>query len=249
MAYASTLITRRASLATCAGVIFAARDAVAQALQPNVRNDLRAPAGNGFGPAPRNDVIVIETDASPVWRNGYHEPAVEQRHSLPGTGSGNTNGDWRQAILQGERSLVLRRSGSAVERVTYVNRDGSMNIEGYRRICFLMRDIKANQVANMDLGLINMLFGLQRWASLNGVTSVLHVTSGLRTSTTNAATEGAAKNSLHKHGKAADFLMEGINPAQLGAMVRTFNAEGGTGIYVARKFVHADTGRSRVWHG
>lgn len=238
--------SRRAAIIAGAAGLLQAPGAIAQGGGLLVRNDLRAPVGNGFGPAPQKvdqEVIVIETPASPMFRNGYREP--EAQYITPNA----VHRDWRRAILVGERTMVARRSGSPVERITYANADGSINAEGYRRICFLLRDIRANQVADMDIGLINMLYGLQRWAGINGVSTVLHFTSGLRTSTTNAATEGAAKNSLHKDGRAADFLMEGIKPAQLGAMVRTFNAEGGTGIYQARGFVHADTGRSRVWHG
>lgn len=78
---------------------------------------------------------------------------------------------------------------------------------------------------------------------------MIALTSGLRTEGTNASTEGAAKNSLHKQGRAVDFVMEGIRGGQLGAMVSAYNTGGGTGIYLARNFVHADTGRPRVWRG
>jgi len=130
-----------------------------------------------------------------------------------------------------------------------VNRDGTLNIDGYRRMCYLMRDVRANATAAMDIDLMDMLCGLQRWAAHNGVSSVIALTSGLRTESTNAATEGAAKNSLHKQGRAVDFVMEGIRGGQLGAMVSAYNTGGGTGIYLARNFVHADTGRPRVWRG
>lgn len=43
--------------------------------------------------------------------------------------------------------------------------------------------------------------------------------------------------------------MSGIRSGQLGAMVSANNLDGGTGIYLAKGFVHADTVRPRVWRG
>lgn len=78
-----------------------------------------------------------------------------------------------------------------------INCDGTLNLDGCRKLCWLTRDARADGVGNMDLELFDMLCGLQRWAAHNGVSTVVNVTSGLRTEKTNAAIEGAARNSLH----------------------------------------------------
>jgi len=157
--------------------------------------------------------------------------------------------DWRVGLLQGQRSVKVRRGALAPENIVYLNSDGSINYPGFVRLCWLMRDVRAEKVVSMDINLFDIICGLQRWASFNGVDSVVIITSGYRSEHTNGSTEGAVKNSLHLKGRALDFVMQGISSQSLGAMVRTFNGHGGTGIYIGKGFVHADTGPSRIWMG
>ncbi|WP_137917040.1 DUF882 domain-containing protein [Hydrogenophaga sp. 2FB] len=233
----------------CAAVVASPAVVLAQDGFGQFRNDLQTGGGNGFSnpEARRTDpgsrTIVIETPSSADLRGRLIEPKAQVLR--PGVSN-----DWRQGLLHGDRTVKARRGGGAVETITYVNRDGSLNVAGYQRMCWLLRDVRGGDaVIQMDLGVMDLVCGLQRWAAYNGVESIITFTSGLRGDKTNARTEGAVKDSLHKKGRAIDFVMGGIRAGQLGAMVSTFNSRGGTGIYLAKNFVHADTGRPRVWRG
>lgn len=236
-------------LAGCAAAVSLPSVVLAQDGFSAFRNDLQQGQGNGFNTPGAIQVdapsrtIVIETPASTQIRRGV----VEQRTHVVRPDAAH---DWRQGLLHGDRTVRVRRGGGAVETITYVNRDGTLNVDGYQRMCWLLRDVRGgNAVIQMDLGVMDLVCGLQRWAAHNGVESIVTLTSGFRSDKTNARTEGAVKDSLHTQGRAIDFLMGGIRSRQLGAMVSTFNSKGGTGIYLAKNFVHADTGRARVWRG
>lgn len=153
--------------------------------------------------------------------------------------------DWRTHLLSGERSIVVRRDGGA-RRIRYAMSDGSVDRDGYGLACFLLRDVQASQVVAMDPRLLDVLCGIQRWMEFNGRSSVIDLLSGFRSRATNQNTEGAAKNSMHLYGKAADIHIDGASSGLVGAMVKVFNA-GGTGIYLNRGFVHVDTGAARTW--
>lgn len=156
--------------------------------------------------------------------------------------------DWRRSLLVGERSILMRRDG-ATHRIRYCTKDGLLDRDGYAMACFLLRDVKAGKLTVMDPGLLDLLCGMQRWAQFNGYEALIQLLSGFRSKGTNDAllAEGAAMNSLHLVGKAADIVIEGFDGAKLGAMAKVFNAEGGTGIYINRGFAHIDTGASRSW--
>lgn len=154
--------------------------------------------------------------------------------------------DWREFLLSGERSVTMRRGASGVQRVRYRMADGSVDSQGYALACFLLRDVRANRVSAIDPGLLDAMCGVQRWLSARGRAGVIEILSGFRTQTTNNATEGAAKNSMHLQGRATDFVVAGVSASTLGAMAREFN-RGGIGVYFDKGFVHIDTGAPRVW--
>lgn len=154
--------------------------------------------------------------------------------------------DWKASLLHGDRSIVVRRDGGPV-RVRYCTKDGLLDREGYAHACYLMRDVRAGKMFTMDPRLLDVLCGIQRWGEHNGKSSVFRISSGFRSRETNDRTEGAARNSLHLYGRAVDIIPEGFSSGLLGAMVREFNDRGGTGIYLARGFVHVDTGAARTW--
>ena len=78
----------------------------------------------------------------------------------------------------------------------------------------------------------------------------IHVVSGFRSPEHNALLIrqglGAAKRSLHMAGKAIDFRIPGVHPAQIrkAALKVKF---GGVGYYPEKGFVHLDSGPFRVW--
>ena len=68
--------------------------------------------------------------------------------------------------------------------------------------------------------LLDILCGLQRWGEFNGRSSTILLTSGFRTAATNGATEGAALNSMHMYGRAADIVLEGPWPGAVAHFIR-----------------------------
>ncbi len=156
--------------------------------------------------------------------------------------------DWRNVLLAGDRSILMRRDGPAV-RVRYGNGDGSLDRDGYFAACHLLRDVRAQRTVQIDPELLDVLCGIQRWMEFNGKLSTIEITSGFRTITTNDSAEGSARQSMHLYGKAADIIVPGASSSVIGAMVSRFNDAGGTGIYPGLQFVHVDTGAPRTWVG
>lgn len=208
------------------------------------------------GPAPAQTLISDTPAADTGFRRLAPLAAVpassgaqpDVRASAPKTVQTNSlvPDDWRRRLLAGERSIVMRRDG-AVKRVRYCMADGMLDRDGYAQACVMLRDLRAGKMFPMDPRLLDVLCGLQRWGEANGRSSTILLTSGFRTDETNSATEGAARNSMHRYGRAADMVLEGFSSGLMGAMVREFNKDGGTGIYLARGFVHVDTGAARSW--
>ncbi len=244
----NALITRRAVLGAACVTLASPGIVLANGSGSGYRNDLVVPESDGFGPQKQAaQRIEISTPGTTTTRNGVLVPSS----SVPSSNwTPSAHGAaWKRALLQGDRTLLISRGQGSVSQITYLGRDGAIDERGYRELCWLMRDVRGNAAISIDLGLLDVLCGLQRWARYNGVNSIIRITSGYRTKHTNALTEGAAKNSFHTQGRAADFIMDGIRRSQQGEMVREFNSSGGTGIYLAKNFIHADTGRARVWRG
>ena len=65
-------------------------------------------------------------------------------------------------------------------------------------------------MVQIDVGLLNLMYAMQEWARQSGRPNpVITINSAYRTPRRNATIEGAARNSLHMHGKAVDFTMRG----------------------------------------
>lgn len=146
------------------------------------------------------------------------------------------------------RTLNLYRPATGEHRELCYWRDGRVDLDGYYAICRLLRDAKAGQAATIDIRLLNLMRGMTGWLeSTYGIREPYQVNSGFRTSTTNAATEGAARNSYHTKGMAVDGLIPGVPVEYLGRLFAAFQV-GGVGFYINRqKFIHADVGRVRFW--
>ncbi len=169
--------------------------------------------------------------------------AVQLAHAA---GGGPATMDPRLAdLLRERRSLWLRR-GSEEVRSTYWTAARGRDEDQYLQVCWIMRDIRADRVFTMDRSLLDILAGVQAWLKRSGVDAPIELHSGYRTSKTNKATEGAALNSRHVVGKAADISVAGISNVKLAGLSSIFG-HGGTGFYVGRGFVHVDTGNERIW--
>ena len=122
----------------------------------------------------------------------------------------------RAAVPNGNRrTLWIRHAEDATDTVAPFCIDGRTVYEpGYRMICWLMRDrhVPAAQgYVHYDIVEIEALWEVQRALALNGIYRPLVITSGYRSPETNAATEGAARNSMHLYAKAADMYVEGVS--------------------------------------
>lgn len=140
--------------------------------------------------------------------------------------------------------LIRLSTGEEVNVVYWAN--GKVIPEGYQQLNWIMRDVQAKKVTNMDIGLYNLLFAIQSWVSYYGYHSAFIINSGYRSPATNKKTEGAAKNSMHMQGKATDFSIPGLPWQYVGQLASRYQA-GGVGFYPGHNFIHIDTGRVRYW--
>lgn len=144
------------------------------------------------------------------------------------------------------RRLQLRRPATGESVSTVYWEEGRIIRSEYDRINHILRDVRANETCAMDVNLLNILAGIQGWFSAYGQPRWIEVTSGYRTRATNGATEGAAKDSQHVEGKAADIRITGV-PSEYLYRLGQYLQGGGVGWYPTRNFVHVDTGRLRTW--
>ena len=146
------------------------------------------------------------------------------------------------------RALWLTRPQSGEEaRLVYANGNIVLR-EGYMKACRLLRDVRANKVFPIDPRLLDILGVIQTWSRMNGVNRPITILSGYRSHETNKSLEGAAKNSMHLYGKAADIRIKGI-PNEMLAKLIGWLSEGGVGVYRESNFIHVDTGKVRSWSG
>ena len=148
-------------------------------------------------------------------------------------------------LLKDRRSLWVRR-GTEELRATYWTAARGRNQDDYLHLCWMLRDVQANRVFAMDRSLLDMLAGIQAWLRQGGIDAPIEIHSGYRTRHTNNKTEGAALNSRHVVGQAADISVPGVSNIRLAGMSSVLG-RGGTGFYVGRGFVHVDTGNERIW--
>lgn len=146
------------------------------------------------------------------------------------------------------RELWLKRTQTGEEVRAIYWADGRLVPEGYHQICRLMRDVKAGRAVQMGIVLLDVLRGIYGWFEAHGVHKPLMINSGYRTDHTNTMTEGAARNSMHTLGKAADIWIPGVPTSYL-ANLGVYLAGGGVGYYARKNMVHVDEGRFRYWAG
>ena len=144
------------------------------------------------------------------------------------------------------RTLSLKRSKTnEIVNIPYF-KNGQVDLQGYWKITYLLRDLTANLMAYPDLKLLDLLCAVQAWMKFYGNNNPLIITSGFRTKEHNNKLEGAAKDSQHLLGKAVDFVVPGLDPQAIGKIASHFQA-GGVGIYLDKNFTHLDTGNIRSW--
>ncbi len=118
----------------------------------------------------------------------------------------------------------------------------------YIRLGWFLRDVRAGKSMYMSPVLLDMLYATSGWLAWHRMARPIITTSGARFAATNDATEGAARNSLHKEGRAHDGRIPGVS---LESMFRlgAWLGGGGVGYYPGKNFCHWDDGRIRFWRG
>jgi len=127
--------------------------------------------------------------------------------------------------------------------------DGHYDSAALRKIERVMRDRHENEAGEIDPELIDYMVDMRKRLGLpDGV--VFQILSGYRTRDTNvqlAQTNGnVAKDSLHMHGWAVDFRIEGVNGKAICEIAKTMQ-RGGVAYYPEDNHVHVDLGNIRTW--
>lgn len=155
--------------------------------------------------------------------------------------------DWKARLLNQDRCLTLHRPETReVSTFCYWLKKTGYNVEGYRKANWVLRDWQDNKQVMMDNHLLDTLFLMQQWLILEGRSGRIDILSGYRTPSHNARLDGAAKQSQHMNGKAADIYIPAVSTRLLAAMSRIIGS-GGVGIYLKKNYVHVDTANVRVW--
>ncbi|WP_231866594.1 DUF882 domain-containing protein [Metapseudomonas resinovorans] len=151
-------------------------------------------------------------------------------------------------MLNRDRHLRLERPAAGeVVAFCYFRKGKGWDLEGYRKGCHILRDVKYRSTVKINVRLLDLLFLIQAWLRINQLPTRIIVNSGYRTPAHNASLEGAARQSLHIRGMAADIRIPGVSVDRLGKLVRAIGA-GGVGFYPSKGFIHVDVGRVRTWH-
>jgi uncharacterized protein YcbK (DUF882 family) len=119
--------------------------------------------------------------------------------------------------------------------------------QALRSLDWALRDFHTNTTHPIDPRLLDLLVALQQKLDTD---EPFLLTSGYRTPETNArlVAEGAAVNSLHMRGQAADISLRSRTLNQLHMAALSLRG-GGVGYYPAHGFIHVDVGPVRTWGG
>jgi uncharacterized protein YcbK (DUF882 family) len=150
-----------------------------------------------------------------------------------------------RVLRERELHLVNAHTGESFRDVFWAN--GRHVPNAVKRLNWVMRDFRTDDVIPIDADLVNLLYGIQ---TRIGRGKPLVLLSGYRSPETNANLiadgHGAAENSMHLVGRAADIHIQGVQLRYLSRAATSFRA-GGVGTYWGNNFVHVDTGRVRFW--
>jgi uncharacterized protein YcbK (DUF882 family) len=128
--------------------------------------------------------------------------------------------------------------------------NGRYDAKAMKKIDILMRDRHANVVGKIDPELIDYMVDIRKRLGLPEKVP-FQVLSGYRTKRTNAhlaiSNANVAKESLHMHGWAVDFRIEGVSGKAICDIAQTMQ-RGGVAYYPEDNHVHVDLGNIRTWH-
>ncbi len=143
------------------------------------------------------------------------------------------------------RKINMRndRTGELLDMVYWV--EGEYIPESLKAVNYFFRDWRENQVKPIDPREVDIIAATHR--TLRTQEPFLLI-SGYRTPRTNSHLRGAARNSYHIKGQAADLRLRSRSVADMSRAARGLKA-GGVGSYYRSSFVHVDSGPMRTWRG
>ncbi len=151
--------------------------------------------------------------------------------------------------VSGNRSLNFVHTHTGEKLLVNYWCDGQFQSQCLMPLNHFLRDFRTGEVANMDAGLLDILYELQVLADRDATYEVI---SAYRSPQTNAmlrkSSSEVAQKSLHMEGKAIDIRIAGFSTRKLQQLALA-NQHGGVGFYAKSDFVHVDTGRVRSWAG
>jgi uncharacterized protein YcbK (DUF882 family) len=153
------------------------------------------------------------------------------------------------------RNALAFRKNERILNLHNVHTGEKLNIKYYAfnnydndaidQINYFLRCHYTNEVKEIDVEVIDLLCDIKDRIAKN---KEIQIISGYRSQTYNdlLVNEGrhVSKNSLHIHGMAIDFTIDGITNRRISRIAKSF-AAGGVGRY--QDFVHIDVGRVRYW--
>jgi uncharacterized protein YcbK (DUF882 family) len=165
--------------------------------------------------------------------------------------------------------LTRPATGEQIRQVYW--RDGLLIQSGYEAISWFMRDVRFERMLKvkdrridialdagrierehltpwmlMDPIIVDILYAYCAWLHSFNINEPVVLTSALRHMLTNEITEGAARDSWHVKGGAADIVIPSVPTANAAAFGKWLSG-GGVGLYASKRFVHLDRGRVRAW--
>ncbi|MCF7968051.1 MAG: DUF882 domain-containing protein [Methylococcaceae bacterium] len=151
------------------------------------------------------------------------------------------------SMLSTERTLSFHNVHTDEELTIRCCPEKDYDRETRLRFSSLLRDHHADEVREMDPGLIDIFFALSAFTGTNGTFKIL---SGYRSPETNSwlrrFSHGVAEHSMHIEGRAVDIRMDELSIREI-RQAGLALAMGGVGYYPRSNFVHLDTGRIRHW--
>jgi uncharacterized protein YcbK (DUF882 family) len=123
--------------------------------------------------------------------------------------------------------------------------DGALQLEGYRAINRIFRDLQAGVERPISLQLLNLNYVIQCAVAQRWSPRPMVLLSGFRTPQTNRLV-GGVEPSIHFSGQADDYIYPGLSFEDNLKLARLFQV-GGLGVYPDRGSLHKDLGRSRTW--
>jgi uncharacterized protein YcbK (DUF882 family) len=166
--------------------------------------------------------------------------------------------------------LARPASGEQIRQVYW--RYGQLIQSGYEAISWFMRDVRFDRMLKakdrrieraldagrierehltpwmlMDPIIIDILYAYCAWLHSFNINEPVVLTSAFRHMLTNEVTEGAARDSWHVKGGAADIVIPSVPTANAAAFGKWLSG-GGVGLYASKRFVHLDRGRVRAWN-